>query len=131
MLKAYIHDVQKKAVRDLVLNDGVRLDGRATTDIRAIWGEVDYLPSCHGSSIFTRGETQSLTTLTLGTKQDEQLIDGALEKTTEKFLLHYNFPPFSTGEERPLRGTSRREVGHGNLALRALKKVLPPVEGII
>ena len=128
MLKSYLHDVQKKAIRDLVLNEGVRLDGRTTTDIRPIWGEVDYLPGCHGSSIFTRGETQSLTTLTLGTKQDEQLIDGALEKKTEKFLLHYNFPPFSTGEERPLRGTSRREVGHGNLALRALKEVLPPVE---
>ena len=94
MLKAYLHDVQKKAIRDLVLNEGARLDGRTTTDIRPIWGEVDYLPGCHGSSIFTRGETQSLTTLTLGTKQDEQLIDGALEKKTEKFLLHYNFPPF-------------------------------------
>jgi len=128
MLRSYLHDVQKKAIRDLVLNDGVRLDGRSTTDIRPIWGEVDFLPGCHGSSIFTRGETQSLTTLTLGTKQDEQLIDGALEKKTEKFLLHYNFPPFSTGEERPLRGTSRREIGHGNLALRALKEVLPPVE---
>ena len=89
---------------------------------------MDYLPGCHGSSIFTRGETQSLTTLTLGTKLDEQLIDGALVRKNEKFLLHYNFPPFSTGEERPLRGTSRREVGHGNLALRALKPVLPPVE---
>ena len=122
MLKGYIHDAQKKAVRDLVLNDGVRLDGRSTSDIRPIWGEINYLPSCHGSSIFTRGETQSLTTLTLGTKQDEQLIDGALERRTEKFLLHYNFPPFSTGEERPLRGTSRREIGHGNLAFRALKK---------
>ncbi|HIB78344.1 MAG TPA: polyribonucleotide nucleotidyltransferase [Flavobacteriales bacterium] len=128
MLKEYLHDVQKKAIRDLVLIDGVRLDGRSTTDIRDIWGEVDYLPSCHGSAIFTRGETQALTTLTLGTKQDEQLIDGALVRKTEKFLLHYNFPPFSTGEERPLRGTSRREVGHGNLALRALKHVLPPVE---
>jgi polyribonucleotide nucleotidyltransferase len=128
ILKQYLHDVQKKAIRDLMLNDGVRLDGRSSTDIREIWGEVDYLPGCHGSAIFTRGETQSLTTLTLGTKQDEQLIDGALIRKTEKFLLHYNFPPFSTGEERPLRGTSRREVGHGNLALRALKQVLPPVE---
>ena len=124
----YIKSAQKKAVRDLILNDGLRLDGRKTTEIRPIWTEVDYLPSCHGSSIFTRGETQSLTTLTLGTKLDEQLIDGALVRKTEKFLLHYNFPPFSTGEERPLRGTSRREVGHGNLALRALKPVLPPVE---
>jgi len=115
-------------VRDLILNEGLRLDGRKTTEIRPIWTEVDYLPGCHGSSIFTRGETQSLTTLTLGTKLDEQLIDGALVRKTEKFLLHYNFPPFSTGEERPLRGTSRREVGHGNLALRALKPVLPPVD---
>lgn len=124
----YIKSAQKKAVRDLILNEGLRLDGRKTTEIRPIWTEVDYLPGCHGSSIFTRGETQSLTTLTLGTKLDEQLIDGALVRKTEKFLLHYNFPPFSTGEERPLRGTSRREVGHGNLALRALKPVLPPVE---
>ena len=124
----YIKAAQKKAVRDLILNEGLRLDGRKTTEIRPIWTEVDYLPGCHGSSIFTRGETQSLTTLTLGTKLDEQLIDGALVRKTEKFLLHYNFPPFSTGEERPLRGTSRREVGHGNLALRALKPVLPPVE---
>ena len=122
----YIKSAQKKAVRDLILNEGLRLDGRKTTEIRPIWTEVDYLPGCHGSSIFTRGETQSLTTLTLGTKLDEQLIDGALVRKTEKFLLHYNFPPFSTGEERPLRGTSRREVGHGNLALRALKPILPP-----
>jgi len=128
ILKSYLHDVQKKAIRDLLLNDGVRLDGRSSTDIRDIWGEVNYLPSCHGSALFQRGETQALTTLTLGTKQDEQLIDGALIRKKEKFILHYNFPPFSTGEERPLRGTSRREVGHGNLALRALKKVLPPVE---
>jgi len=128
ILKSYLHDVQKKAIRDLLLNDGVRLDGRSSTDIRNIWGEVNYLPSCHGSALFQRGETQALTTLTLGTKQDEQLIDGALIRKKEKFILHYNFPPFSTGEERPLRGTSRREVGHGNLALRALKKVLPPVE---
>ncbi len=124
----YIKSAQKKAVRDLILNEGLRLDGRKTTEIRPIWTEVDYLPGCHGSSIFTRGETQSLTTLTLGTKLDEQLIDGALVRKNEKFLLHYNFPPFSTGEERPLRGTSRREVGHGNLALRALKPVLPPTE---
>ena len=128
MTSDYIKSAQKKAIRDLVLNEGLRLDGRKTDEIRSIWTEVDYLPGCHGSSIFTRGETQSLTTLTLGTKQDEQLIDGALVRKTEKFLLHYNFPPFSTGEERPLRGTSRREVGHGNLALRALKPVLPPVE---
>ncbi len=128
MLKQYISDAQKKAVRDLLLNERVRLDGRKPDEIRHIWTEVDYLPGTHGSAIFTRGETQSLTTLTLGTKMDEQLIDGALVRKTEKFLLHYNFPPFSTGEERPLRGTSRREIGHGNLALRALKPVLPPVE---
>ncbi len=128
MLRQYIGAAQKKAVRDLLLNEGIRLDGRSSTDIRPIWTEVDYLPSTHGSSIFTRGETQSLTTLTLGTKLDEQLIDGALVRKNEKFLLHYNFPPFSTGEERPLRGTSRREVGHGNLALRALKPVLPSTD---
>jgi polyribonucleotide nucleotidyltransferase len=128
MLRQYISAVQKKAIRDLLLNEETRLDGRKPTDIRSIWTEVDYLPGTHGSSIFTRGETQSLTTLTLGTKLDEQLIDGALVRKTEKFLLHYNFPPFSTGEERPLRGTSRREVGHGNLALRALKPILPAVE---
>jgi polyribonucleotide nucleotidyltransferase len=128
MLRQYISAVQKKAIRDLLLNENTRLDGRKPTDIRPIWTEVDYLPGTHGSSIFTRGETQSLTTLTLGTKLDEQLIDGALLRKTEKFLLHYNFPPFSTGEERPLRGTSRREVGHGNLALRALKPILPPVD---
>jgi polyribonucleotide nucleotidyltransferase len=128
MLRQYIGSAQKKAVRDLLLNEHIRLDGRKPDEIRPIWTEVDYLPGCHGSSIFTRGETQSLTTLTLGTKLDEQLIDGALVRKNEKFLLHYNFPPFSTGEERPLRGTSRREVGHGNLALRALKVVLPSPE---
>ena len=128
MLRQYIGAAQKKAIRDLLLNENVRLDGRKPTDIRPIWTEVDYLPSTHGSAIFTRGETQSLTTLTLGTKLDEQLIDSALVRKTEKFLLHYNFPPFSTGEERPLRGVSRREVGHGNLALRALKPVLPSIE---
>ncbi len=127
-LSSYIKSVMKKAVRDALLNDGVRLDGRKTTDIRNIWSEVDYLPGTHGSAVFTRGETQSLTTLTLGTKLDEQMIDGALEQRYEKFLLHYNFPPFSTGEARPIRGVSRREVGHGNLALRALKQVLPPHE---
>ncbi len=124
----YFGKVQKSAVRNCMLEERVRLDGRKSTDIRNIWCEVDYLPSTHGSAIFTRGETQSLTTLTLGSKLDEQLIDGALRQGTEKFLLHYNFPPFSTGESRPLRGTSRREVGHGNLALRAIKKVLPETE---
>jgi polyribonucleotide nucleotidyltransferase len=128
MLKQYIKEAQKKAVRRMMLDEGKRLDGRKSTDIRDIWTETDYLPMTHGSAIFTRGETQSLTTLTLGTKLDEQLIDGALFRGTSKFLLHYNFPPFSTGEERPLRGTSRREVGHGNLALRALKPVLPPID---
>ncbi|MEO0404807.1 MAG: polyribonucleotide nucleotidyltransferase, partial [Bacteroidota bacterium] len=121
----YIKSVMKKAVRNALLNEGVRLDNRKTTDIRDIWCEVDYLPGPHGSAVFTRGETQSLTTLTLGTKLDEQMIDSALEQRYEKFLLHYNFPPFSTGEARPIRGTSRREVGHGNLALRSLKNVLP------
>ncbi len=125
LIKKYFKKAQKKAIRDLVLNEGIRLDGRSTTDIRPIWSEVDCLPGTHGSSLFTRGETQSLTTLTLGSKMDEQMIDGALIKGTENFLLHYNFPPFSTGEAYPIRGTSRREIGHGNLALRALKGVLP------
>lgn len=125
LIKKYFKKAQKKAMRDMVLNDGVRLDGRSTTDIRPIWCEIDYLPGTHGSSIFTRGETQSLTTLTLGSKLDEQTIDGALVQGTETFLLHYNFPPFSTGEAYPIRGTSRREIGHGNLAMRALKGVLP------
>ncbi|MFK7756745.1 MAG: polyribonucleotide nucleotidyltransferase [Flavobacteriales bacterium] len=128
LFNQYFGKVQKSAVRNCMLEERIRLDGRKSTDIRNIWCEVDYLPSAHGSAIFTRGETQSLTTLTLGSKMDEQLIDGALRQGTEKFLLHYNFPPFSTGEARPLRGTSRREVGHGNLALRALKKVLPSLE---
>lgn len=128
MLRDYFKATQKKAIRDLLLTEGIRLDGRGTKDIRPIWCEVDYLPGPHGSSVFTRGETQSLTTLTLGTKDDEQLIDNALVRKTEKFLLHYNFPPFSTGEARPIRGTSRREIGHGNLALRALKPMLPPVD---
>ncbi|NEN23359.1 polyribonucleotide nucleotidyltransferase [Cryomorpha ignava] len=125
LIKKYYKSAQKKAIRDMVLENGVRLDGRKTTDIRPIWSEVDYLPGTHGSSIFTRGETQSLTTLTLGSKRDEQTIDGALYQGTENFLLHYNFPPFSTGEAYPIRGTSRREIGHGNLALRALKPVIP------
>ncbi len=125
LIKKYYHDVQKDAVRTLILEENTRIDGRKPQDIRAIWSEVDYLPGTHGSSIFTRGETQSLTTLTLGSKMDEQTVDGALSKGSETFLLHYNFPPFSTGEAYPLRGTSRREIGHGNLALRALKPVLP------
>ena len=125
LIKKYHHDCVKDAMRNMIINEGIRLDGRSTTQIRPIWCEVDYLPGTHGSSIFTRGETQSLTTLTLGTKLDEQLIDSAVQPRTDKFLLHYNFPPFSTGEARPIRSTGRREIGHGNLALRALKPVLP------
>jgi polyribonucleotide nucleotidyltransferase len=124
-ISPYFSEVKKKAVRWVMLNERKRLDGRNFDEIRPIWAEVDYLPMVHGSAVFTRGETQSLTTVTLGGKMDEQLIDGATFKGTEKFLLHYNFPPFSTGEAKPLRGTSRREIGHGNLALRALKPVLP------
>lgn len=126
LVKKYYHDIQKKASRDLVLNQAVRLDGRKTNEIRPIWSEVDYLPSPHGSAVFTRGETQSLTTVTLGTKLDEQMIDGAMIEGSNKFILHYNFPGFSTGEVKPNRGPGRREVGHGNLALRALKQVIPP-----
>jgi polyribonucleotide nucleotidyltransferase len=125
LISRYTKEAQKKAVRDLVLNEGARLDGRKTTDIRPIWCEVDYLPSAHGSSIFTRGETQALATVTLGTSREANIIDLPTEQGEERFYLHYNFPPFSTGEARPLRGTSRREVGHGNLAQRALKKVVP------
>lgn len=125
LIGVYFHDVEKKAVRKAILDDKVRLDGRGLTDIRPIWCEVDYLPYAHGSAIFTRGETQSLTTVTLGTKMDEQIIDGAVLEGKNNFLLHYNFPSFSTGEARPNRGTSRREIGHGNLALRALKPMLP------
>ncbi len=125
LVKKYYHDIQKKASRDLVLNERVRLDGRKTNEIRPIWTEVDYLPAAHGSAIFTRGETQSLSTVTLGTKLDEQLIDGAMFSGSNKFILHYNFPSFSTGEVKPNRGPGRREVGHGNLAMRSLKQVLP------
>jgi polyribonucleotide nucleotidyltransferase len=126
LISKFYHDIEKEAVRNMVLDERYRLDGRKLDEIRPIWSEVDYLPSAHGSSIFTRGETQSLTTVTLGTKLDEQLIDSAMFNGTNKFMLHYNFPGFSTGEVRPNRGPGRREVGHGNLALRALKKVLPP-----
>lgn len=121
----YFSDVKKKAIRNVMLHEGKRLDGRKFDEIRPIWAEVNYLPIVHGSAVFTRGETQSLTTLTLGGKMDEQMLDGVTHRGTEKFMLHYNFPPFSTGEARPLRGTSRREVGHGNLAQRALKNMLP------
>jgi len=125
LIISYFNKSQKKAVRDLVLNEGKRLDGRKTTEIRNIWTEIDYLPSAHGSAIFTRGETQSLASVTLGTSRDVNVIDMPTDQSEEQFYLHYNFPPFSTGEARPLRGTSRREVGHGNLAQRALKKVMP------
>lgn len=121
----YFHDVEKEAIRTMMLDTQKRLDGRTTTQIRSIWSEVGYLPSTHGSAVFTRGETQSLTTVTLGTKMDEQIIDGVMVEGTQKFLLHYNFPGFSTGEVKPNRGTGRREVGHGNLAMRSIKKVLP------
>jgi polyribonucleotide nucleotidyltransferase len=125
LIKKYYKDIQKQACRDLVLNEKVRLDGRKTNEIRPIWSEVDYLPMAHGSALFTRGETQSLSTVTLGTKLDEQMIDGAMFSGSNKFILHYNFPAFSTGEVKPNRGPGRREVGHGNLAMRALKQVLP------
>jgi polyribonucleotide nucleotidyltransferase len=128
LVGTYFHDIEKKAARALVLDEKVRLDGRKMDEIRPIWSEVNYLPSAHGSAVFTRGETQSLTTVTLGTKLDEQMIDGAMMTGSRKFLLHYNFPGFSTGEVRPNRGPGRREVGHGNLAQRALKKVLPQDE---
>ncbi len=121
----YFHDVEKEAVRTLILNEGMRVDGRKTTEIRPIWCDVDYLPAAHGSAVFTRGETQSLTSVTLGTRLDEKEIDEVMIQGTEKFVLHYNFPPFSTGEARPSRGISRREIGHGNLAHRALKKMIP------
>lgn len=125
LISRYYSQTQKEAVRDVILNERIRLDGRKFDEIRPIWAEVDYLPGVHGSAVFTRGETQSLTTLTLGGKLDEQMLDGATFHGTESFMLHYNFPPFSTGEARPIRGVSRREIGHGNLALRALKYVLP------
>ncbi len=121
----YYHDVEKEAMRRSILDEGKRLDGRKTDEIRPIWSEVDYVPGPHGSALFTRGETQSLTTVTLGTKLDEKIIDDVLNHSTDRFLLHYNFPPFSTGEARPQRGTGRREIGHGNLAHRALKKMIP------
>jgi len=125
LAKKYYHDVEYDAIRNLVLDEGKRLDGRTTTQIRPIWSEVGYLPAAHGSAVFTRGETQSLTSVTLGAKDDEQMIDGAFINGYQKFLLHYNFPGFSTGEVRPNRGAGRREIGHGNLAMRSLKQVLP------
>ena len=129
LIHKYFHDdVQKKAMRNMILDEGKRLDGRRTDEIRPIWCEVGYLPAAHGSAIFTRGETQSLTTVTLGTKLDEKMIDAVLVQGSEKFTLHYNFPPFSTGEARPARGVSRREIGHGHLAWRALKPMIPTGE---
>lgn len=121
----YFYKTNKEAVRNVILEKGQRLDGRKTTEIRPIWCETDYLPSVHGSSLFTRGETQALATVTLGTSREANQIDSPSEQGEEKFYLHYNFPPFSTGEAKPLRGTSRREVGHGNLAQRALKNMIP------
>lgn len=126
LVKRYYHDVLKEASRRLVLDDNIRLDGRRPDEIRPIVCEIDPLPATHGSSLFTRGETQSLTTVTLGTKLDEKIIDEVLTQGTEKFTLHYNFPPFATGEAKAARGLSRREIGHGNLAHRALKNMMPP-----
>jgi len=128
LISRYFHKAHKKAVRNFILDSRSRIDGRELDEIRDIWCETDYLPSAHGSAVFTRGETQSLTTITLGSKLDQQTIDGAVVESKENFILHYNFPPFSTGEVKPMRGPGRREVGHGNLALRALKQVLPPVD---
>jgi polyribonucleotide nucleotidyltransferase len=125
LIKRYYHDVEKEAMRRAILDEGKRLDGRKTTDIRPIWIETDFIPGPHGVAIFTRGETQSLTTVTLGTKSDEKIVDDALVFGKDRFLLHYNFPPFSTGEARSYRGVGRREVGHGNLAHRALKRMIP------
>jgi polyribonucleotide nucleotidyltransferase len=128
LIHSYFHDIEKDAARNLVLDERYRLDSRKLDEIRPIWCEIDYLPNPHGSAVFTRGETQSLTTVTLGTKMDEQIIDQPLTQGYNKFMLHYNFPGFSTGEVKPNRGVGRREVGHGNLAMRALKQVLPEAE---
>lgn len=125
LFKKYYGEVQYEAVRNLLLDEGIRLDGRHSREVRNIWSEVDYLPAAHGSAVFTRGETQSLTSVTLGSKDDEQMIDGAFVHGYNNFILHYNFPGFSTGEVRPNRGPGRREVGHGHLAMRSLKNVLP------
>ena len=125
LVKRYYHDVEKEAMRRCILDEGKRLDGRTTTQIRPIWAEVDYIPGPHGSAVFTRGETQSLSTVTLGTKLDEKIVEDVLDQSRERFLLHYNFPPFSTGEAKASRGVGRREIGHGNLANRALKRMIP------
>ncbi|MDY4881861.1 MAG: polyribonucleotide nucleotidyltransferase, partial [Muribaculaceae bacterium] len=125
LVRRYYHDVEKEAMRRCVLDEGIRLDGRKTNEIRPIWCETDYLPGPHGSAVFTRGETQALATVTLGTKLDEKILDDVLTQGRERFLLHYNFPPFSTGEAKAQRGVGRREIGHGHLAWRALKGMLP------
>ncbi len=128
LISKYFHDTEKDTIRKMMLAEKTRLDGRKLDEIRPIWSEIDYLPGAHGSAVFTRGETQSLTTVTLGTKLDEKLIDTPSFRGKERFLLHYNFPPYSTGDARPQRGTSRREIGHGNLAWRALKGMMPDRE---
>jgi len=128
LAEEYLEDLHRTIVRNVILDDGLRLDGRKTTDIRPLLMEVDFLPTPHGSALFCRGETQSITTVTLGTKQDEQMLDKSIGLEYSRFLLHYNFPPFSTGEVKPMRGPGRREIGHGNLAMRSLKQVLPPDE---
>ena len=128
LIDQYYEKLKKDVVRNFVINESVRIDGRNTNEVRPIWIEIDYLPSTHGSAVFTRGETQALTSLTLGTKNDEVLLDNALDYRYDKFILHYNFPPYSTGEVKPMRGPGRREVGHANLAARSLKKVLPEVQ---
>jgi len=128
LTRKYFHEVEYRAMRNMILDEERRLDGRKLDVVRPIWCEVGYLPSPHGSAVFTRGETQSLTSVTLGSKDDEQMLDGAMFAGYNRFMLHYNFPSFSTGETRPNRGPGRREIGHGNLAMRSLKQVLPPVE---
>ena len=125
LIRKYYHEVEGESMRRMILDEGIRLDGRKTNEIRPIWGEVDYLPGSHGSAIFTRGETQSLSSITLGTKMDTKIIDSVTFQGTEKFLLHYNFPPFCVGEAKTPRGLGRREIGHGNLAFRALKRMIP------
>ncbi len=128
LVNRYFYELKKDIIRNIILNEKIRLDGRKFDEIRPIWCEVDYLPAAHGSAIFTRGETQSLVSVTLGTKLDEQVIDGAVIEGKSDFILHYNFPGFSTGEVKPIRGTSRREIGHGNLAMRSLKHMIPDGE---
>ena len=125
MIDRYFGHEQREALRNLVLDEGLRVDGRGTTEVRPIWCEVDYLPCAHGSAIFTRGETQALASVTLGTKLDMKEMDEVLIQEDQQFILHYNFPPFATGEAKPQRSVGRREIGHGNLAYRALKAVMP------